>query len=457
MRSVATILAVSCLLLVLVGPSDAAPKFAQYPAPVYFGPVGRLDLSSPESFAYRTRLRAASQGPVNFAGHFQIATWGCGAGCVTGAMVDAFTGHVTFLPSVSTAGMEAVMDENFNAFEFRNNSRLIVLSGKLTQNGALGAHFFAWDGAVLIRVDTVAYSAPTNVASQAPSDTPTPSIEKKKADEVAVAAFNPTNTTIEVSRTKGCWSIADATARLECEHQADSASIQTSDGRPKQAPSGPAMAQESHCKDLTDAEKVPHMREVRSRIENYLSKHGMTLMQFAQTEIGTSGHSVGDVAIDILAKADAYNLCGASVEGFIASLHNFTQADEAGVAGNWTENADADIGKAAPVRSPPVPESVAAIVPSWDSDKSCRALVENPGNIPRDAAQKLQLFEDCMSNEKTEKAYLWHDWNTFRINSRQDCIRFSLGDITTNNPSYVVLTTCLDAHNKRRSFVDAPD
>jgi hypothetical protein len=88
----------------------SAPKFAQYPASVYFGTVGRLDLSSPEAFSYRTRLRAASQGPINFAGLFQIATWGRGTDCATGAIIDAFTGRVTFLPSVSTERMEAVTD-----------------------------------------------------------------------------------------------------------------------------------------------------------------------------------------------------------------------------------------------------------------------------------------------------------------------------------------------------------
>jgi hypothetical protein len=178
MRSVSTIFVVSCLLLVLTGPSVAAPKFAQYPEPIYRGPVGRLDLSSPEAFSYRTRLRAASQAPINFAGHFQIATWGCGAGCVTGAIVDAFTGRVTFLPSVSTEGMEAVMDENFNAFEFRNNSRLIVLSGKLTENSARGAHFFAWDGRFLIRVDTVPYTPPpTNQETRNLPETASPKPE----------------------------------------------------------------------------------------------------------------------------------------------------------------------------------------------------------------------------------------------------------------------------------------
>jgi hypothetical protein len=406
MRIVAKILAVSCLLLVLTAPSDAAPKFAQYPAPVYFGPVGRLDLSNPESFAYRTRLRTASQAPINFAGHFQIATWGCGAGCVTGAMVDAFTGRVTFLPTVETNGLEAVMDENFNAFEFRNNSRLIVLSGKLTKNGDLGAHFFAWDGRFLTRVDTVPYSAPTNVASQAPSDTPTPTIEKKKPEEVAVPVVDRAQTTSEVSRTKGCWSIADATARLECEHQADSAPVQVSEGGPKQARSEPTMGQESHCKDLTDAEKVSHMREVQSRAEIYLRKHGMTLMQFAQTEIGTSGSSVDDVATKILAMGGASDLCGASVESFIASLHNFTQAAEGGTSGNWTENADEDVGKATPM----VATASAQTMPRYDAEASCRVTEQNNAG-----------FNACIEREQNGYDYLKEYWTALTPDHQKSC------------------------------------
>jgi hypothetical protein len=54
---VGTCTTASCLLVAFTGPSYSAPKFAQYPASVYFGTVGRLDLSSPESFSYRTRLR----------------------------------------------------------------------------------------------------------------------------------------------------------------------------------------------------------------------------------------------------------------------------------------------------------------------------------------------------------------------------------------------------------------
>jgi hypothetical protein len=118
------------------------PKFAQFPAPVYAGPIGRLDLSSPGAYSYRSRLKAASREPINFAGHFQVTMWGCGTDCITGAIIDAFDGQVTFLPSVETHDLRDTIDDNFRAFEFRSGSRLLILSGKISDDGLVGAHFF---------------------------------------------------------------------------------------------------------------------------------------------------------------------------------------------------------------------------------------------------------------------------------------------------------------------------
>lgn len=49
---------------------------------------------------FRTRLNAASESQlVNFAGHYILTTWGCGSGgCVDGAIIDAKSGDVFWLP-----------------------------------------------------------------------------------------------------------------------------------------------------------------------------------------------------------------------------------------------------------------------------------------------------------------------------------------------------------------------
>src|SRR5713226_1165513 len=63
-----------------------AEKFNGRPAPV--------KLSTAEARRYRTVIRQGAREGPNFAGHYTIVTWGCGAGCVQFAIVDAKTGAV---------------------------------------------------------------------------------------------------------------------------------------------------------------------------------------------------------------------------------------------------------------------------------------------------------------------------------------------------------------------------
>jgi len=79
--------------------SGEVPQFLEYPAEA--AEVGRrapADLSSPEAWMFRTRLRNAAKQEPNFAGQHVLASWGCGSTCVTGAAVNLATGQVTFLP-----------------------------------------------------------------------------------------------------------------------------------------------------------------------------------------------------------------------------------------------------------------------------------------------------------------------------------------------------------------------
>jgi hypothetical protein len=53
---------------------------------------------------------------VNFAGHYNLATWGCGTSCQNGAITDLKTGKVYDIPMAS-----------FD-YEFRNDSKLLVVN-----------------------------------------------------------------------------------------------------------------------------------------------------------------------------------------------------------------------------------------------------------------------------------------------------------------------------------------
>lgn len=112
------------LALVLLAASAASaqpnrlPRFEDYPAgPVYRGRVAPLvESSSPTARTYRTATREDMAGGINFAGHYVIATFGCGTECVSGHIVDARTGR-------------SIADLPFNLpyTEFHPTSRLITV------------------------------------------------------------------------------------------------------------------------------------------------------------------------------------------------------------------------------------------------------------------------------------------------------------------------------------------
>ncbi|PWB89887.1 hypothetical protein C5688_13690 [Methylocystis sp. MitZ-2018] len=138
--------------------AQEVPKFTQFPAAIYRGGT-RLNLSTPQAYSFRTRLREAASGPINFGGHYQLAMWGCGTDCTTGAFIDATTGRVTFLPTVNTYEMRDIIDDAFKPIEYRLRSRLIVFAGQLNETGASGWHFYAVDRGELLHVLTKPYRA----------------------------------------------------------------------------------------------------------------------------------------------------------------------------------------------------------------------------------------------------------------------------------------------------------
>jgi hypothetical protein len=110
------------------------------------------DLRAPNAFTYRTRITKASQQDANFAGHYVLETWGCGTNCVMGVIINLATGRVTFLPTVCCWGE---IDLAFRPVEFRRNSRLVVLSGMLNEEGRNAAHFFDFRDERLIPVTSI--------------------------------------------------------------------------------------------------------------------------------------------------------------------------------------------------------------------------------------------------------------------------------------------------------------
>jgi hypothetical protein len=99
-----TMLALATATPAQAKPKERAPRFADYPvAKVSHMRVAKPKI--PESWDEDPRLRfqdsVHDDSRANFAGHYFVAIWGCGSTCVWGGIVEAKSGRIIELPSVS--------------------------------------------------------------------------------------------------------------------------------------------------------------------------------------------------------------------------------------------------------------------------------------------------------------------------------------------------------------------
>ena len=135
---------------------QAVPHFKDYPAgEIYKGATAPLVLTK-DDLTFKTRLReAAKNEKPNFAGHYILTIWGCGAECLMGAAIDAKTGRVYWW-NFSLCCWDSGTDDNFNPIEFRPDSRLIVFSGlRDEKDGDNGAHFYRFDDGRFVHIRSV--------------------------------------------------------------------------------------------------------------------------------------------------------------------------------------------------------------------------------------------------------------------------------------------------------------
>lgn len=135
--SLTTVLALS-----LTQALAAAPNFTDYPAaPETAKKPPRLKLTDAESRRYVTQLREASRQAPDFAGHYILANWGCGAGCVMAAAIDTHSGSVHMLPfTVSDWPLEVT-----EPLSYRPESRLLIVRGSRNEKGK-GTYYYEFDG-----------------------------------------------------------------------------------------------------------------------------------------------------------------------------------------------------------------------------------------------------------------------------------------------------------------------
>lgn len=135
------------LLLSTAIAAAAAPRFEDYPAAGFSGRTGKIHLVDAKSRQFATMLRDAAHRRPNFAGHYVLASWGCGASCTMSAAVDAKTGDVAWLPFTVCCWEPNIREPLI----FRPNSSLLIVHGSRDEKGG-GVHYYNFDGRHFVEV-----------------------------------------------------------------------------------------------------------------------------------------------------------------------------------------------------------------------------------------------------------------------------------------------------------------
>ncbi len=119
------------------------PQFKDFPATgIYQGKNSPVNLASPDARKFRTRLTEAARQKSNFAGHYILAHWGCGSGCIQSAIIDAKSGRVFMVPfTVASVG-----EEDIDQVQFRPDSRLFIVNGSRNDQPENGSFYYVWNG-----------------------------------------------------------------------------------------------------------------------------------------------------------------------------------------------------------------------------------------------------------------------------------------------------------------------
>jgi hypothetical protein len=155
------ILAGFLILLCLQGNAPAqkgadAPRFEDYTVAVWRGKPAPLNQRSHRlARKYRTLLsQQLREEGVNFAGHYTLATVGCGAGCSISAIIDARTGRAYFPGELlGWTGIVGDYDpsEGEEPWTYKPGSTLLRLIGRPSigrvneeRHGASGIYYYEW-------------------------------------------------------------------------------------------------------------------------------------------------------------------------------------------------------------------------------------------------------------------------------------------------------------------------
>lgn len=158
------VLSLSVLVAATCVCAQKRPTFARYSAKVEKINNVKVKLSSKDARMFRTNLREAAKGGVNFAGRYILTGWGCGTNCEVLAIIDARTGIAYFPKELSGVGIgfcdgpggDVASDapaesDTLAGVYYKQDSRLLVLQGFKggdlnRKNSGCGNYYWEWTG-----------------------------------------------------------------------------------------------------------------------------------------------------------------------------------------------------------------------------------------------------------------------------------------------------------------------
>jgi hypothetical protein len=145
----------------------ATPQFETYPVTSIFREKPALPIFAKGQGGFRTEIRKAAEKGPNFSGHYTIAEWGCGSGCISFAIVDAVSGRLKYpVPFVGLGipYMGTATGRNYKGLEYRLNSSLLIADGCPENEDSTdadfekdcGTRYYKWDDKQFLLIRTVA-------------------------------------------------------------------------------------------------------------------------------------------------------------------------------------------------------------------------------------------------------------------------------------------------------------
>lgn len=133
------VVGVALIVSALPARAGNVPKFADYPVKVYAGKIAKPRLVTADLRDRGELFRSAASEKVDAAGRYIVVRLPCGSACVAPALLDARSGRIIELFTVS--GWHETADD-FDAVVSRADSRLIVFRGARNEKGVVGNHYY---------------------------------------------------------------------------------------------------------------------------------------------------------------------------------------------------------------------------------------------------------------------------------------------------------------------------